>query len=175
MGKKCYFHVNDEGYVVEPVMIGNTRVCNPTVEIHHGWLLGNREDVIIRGELIPKNMNNDVDFVCLFYRTIKRIIFSGPMTIVFWDDGTKTKVRLHEEKGKKKGVYDKYTAVTWAMAKNYYGSRSQLEKRLRDICDDSKYDNMLVYTMLSALFGDPKKLDEYVNDALKIAEDYNEQ
>ena len=106
---------------------------------------------------------------------IDRVIFSGPMTIVFWRDGSKTTVRLHQEKGKKKAIYDKYTAITWAMAKKYYGSRSQLEKRLRDICDDSKYDNMLVFTMLVTLFGDTKKLDEYVNDALKLAEDYNEQ
>lgn len=175
MGKKCYFHVNDKGYIDEPVMIGNTRICNPTVEIVCYGHLKNKEDVIIRGNLLPKNMNNDADFVCLFYRTIKRIIFSGPMTIVFWDDGTKTKVRLHEEKGKKKGIYDKYTAVTWAMAKKYYGSRSQLEKRLRGICDDSKYDNMLVYTMLAALFGDTKKLDTYVEHALMGAEEYNEQ
>ena len=111
----------------------------------------------------------------IFSYFINRVIFSGPMTIVFWLDGSKTTVRLHQEKGKKKAIYDKYTAITWAMAKKYYGSRSQLEKRLRDICDDSKYDNMLVFTMLVTLFGDTKKLDEYVNDALKIAEDYNEQ
>ena len=111
----------------------------------------------------------------IFHYYINRVIFNGPMTIVFWNDGSKTTVRLHQEKGKKKAMYDKYAAITWTMAKKYYGSRSQLEKRLRNICDDSKYDNMLVYTMVSTLFGDSKRLDEYVENALEIAEDYNQK
>lgn len=174
MAKKCYFNVDDNGYIVEPIMIGGTRICNPTVEITHYGCLGKQEDIIIRGQLIPEEMGNVAGYTCLFSWTIKRIIFSGPMTIVFWKDGTKTKVRLHEEKGKKKAMYDQYTAVTWAMAKKYYGSRSQLEKRLRGICDDSKYDNLLVYTMLATLFGDTKRLDTYVEHALMGAEEYNE-
>lgn len=112
---------------------------------------------------------------CYFWYEITRVIFSGPMTIVFWYDGTKTKVRLYQEKGKKKVINDKFTAITWAMAKKYYGSRSQLEKRLRACSSDSKTDSLLVYTMLATLFGDPKKLDTFVENALKIAEDYNEK
>lgn len=111
----------------------------------------------------------------IFPYYIDRVIFSGPMTIVFWCDGTKTKVRLHQEKGKKKVVDNKFTAITWAMAKKYYGTRSQLEKRLRACSRSNRGDDFLVYAMLMTLFGDPQKLDEYVNDALKIAEYYNEQ
>lgn len=175
MTDKCYFHTDENGYIVEPVMIGSTRIYNPTVELVHNTLFDGTY-VSIRGDLYYEGMGNSSLITAnLFPWTIKRIIFSGPITIVFWGDGTKTKVRLHEEKGKKKAMYDKYTAVTWAMAKKYYGSRSQLEKRLRDIFDDSKYDNMLVYTMLSTIFGDSKKLDKYVDNALMDAEDYNQK
>ena len=153
-----------DGYKIEVTAIS---ICNePRL---------NAKRVILDGYAYPDKPIWDEHRKNYFGCYIDRVIFSGPMTIVFWYDGTKTKVRLHQEKGKKKAKFDKYTAITWAMAKKYYGSRSQLEKRLRDICDDSKYDNMLVFTMLVTLFGDTKKLDEYVNDALKIAEDYNEQ
>lgn len=137
----------------------------------------NAKHVVLEGYAYPNIRVSFDSFEAhnIFPYYIDRVVFSGPMTIVFWNDGTKTKVRVHEEKGKKKAIYDKYTAITWAMAKKYYGSRSQLEKRLRDICDDSKYDNMLVYTMVSTLFGDPKKLDEYVDNALNLAEDYNQK
>ena len=137
----------------------------------------NAKHVVLEGYAYP-NIRVSFDSFGIhniFPYYIDRVIFSGPMTIVFWSDGSKTTVRLHQEKSKKKAIYDKYTAITWAMAKKYYGSRSQLEKRLRDICDDTKYDNMLVYTMVSTLFGDPKKLDEYVDNALNLAEDHNQK
>lgn len=108
----------------------------------------------------------------IFPYFINRVIFSGPMTIVFWHDKTKTRVRLAE------GSHDdRANAIRWAMAKKYYGSRAQLEKRLGASrkFGDMWNDNASVYTILMTLFGDPKKLDEYVNDALKIAENYNEQ
>lgn len=108
----------------------------------------------------------------IFPHYIDRVIFSGPMTIIFWNDGTKTKVRLAE------GSFDdRANAIRWAMAKKYYRSRAKLEKLLGasrkfgDMWDD----NSGVYTILMTLFGDPKKLEEYVNDALKIAENYNEK
>lgn len=178
MAEKCYFHSDVDGYITEPVMIGGTRIYNPKlVEITNYGFMNSHTDIVIQGELCSGNMGNNHGnvFEPQFTWTITRLIFSGPMTIVFWNDGTKTTVRLHEEKGKRKAAYDKYTAITWAMAKKHYGSRSQLEKRLRDICDDSKYDNMLVFTMLATLFGDTKKLDTYVEHALMGAEDYNEK
>lgn len=153
-----------DGYKIEVVAIS---ICNePRL---------NAKRVTLDGYAYPNKLVSDEYRDNYFGFYIDRVIFSGPMTIVFWRDGSKTTVRLHQEKGKKKAIYDKYTAITWAMAKKYYGSRSQLEKRLRDICDGSKYDNMLVFTMLVTLFGDTKKLDEYVNDALNLAEDYNEK
>lgn len=150
-----------DGYTIEVVAIS---MCDePRL---------NAKRVILDGYAYPNKLVWDEYRGNYFGCYIDRVIFSGPMTIVFWYDGTKTKVRLAD------GSHDdRANAIRWAMAKKYYGSRAQLEKRLGasrkfgDMWDD----NAGVYTILMTLFGDPKKLDEYVNDALKIAEDYNEQ
>ena len=132
----------------------------------------NAKRVILDGYAYPHKMIWDEYHDNYFSRYIDRVIFSGPMTVVFWYDGTKTKVRLA-----KGSDDDRANAIRWAMAKKHYGSRAQLEKRLGasrkfgDMWDD----NAGVYTILMTLFGDPKKLDEYVNDALEIAEDYNQK
>lgn len=55
----------------------------------------------------------------------KKIIHSGPCTIVFWEDNTKTVVRLEDGK-----EYDEYAAFTAALAKKVYGSNSQVHKIL---------------------------------------------
>lgn len=56
---------------------------------------------------------------------VKKIIHSGPCTIVFWEDNTKTVVRLEEGK-----EYDEYAAFTAALAKKCYGSNSKVHKIL---------------------------------------------
>lgn len=59
-------------------------------------------------------------------RTIpERIIKSGPATIVFWADGTKTVVKCAEGTEP-----DDYTAFCAALAKKVYGSNSALKKAM---------------------------------------------
>lgn len=70
--------------------------------------------------------DNDVTFVpTRLVPKVKKIIHSGPCTIVFWEDNTKTVVRLEEGK-----EYDEYAAFTAALAKKCYGSNSQVHKIL---------------------------------------------
>ena len=52
-----------------------------------------------------------------------RIIYNNPATIVFWNDGTKTVVKL--AKGEK---FNKYYAFCAALAKRIYGTNSALTK-----------------------------------------------
>lgn len=56
---------------------------------------------------------------------VKKIIHSGPCTVVFWEDNTKTIVRLEEGK-----EYDEYAAFTAALAKKVYGNNSKVHKIL---------------------------------------------
>ena len=99
---------------------------------------------------------------------IEKLIFNGPATIVFWDDGTKTVVKLKE--GSKKSSNDHRIALMWAMAKKFIGSRSQLEKRLKYArANKAKNDNGTVYTILMTIFDDPKNLEAYISEALEHA------
>ena len=54
---------------------------------------------------------------------VKRIIHSGPCTIVFWEDDTKTVVRCSEN-----DIYDEYSAFCSALAIKLYGTNSHLKK-----------------------------------------------
>lgn len=57
---------------------------------------------------------------------VKKIIKSGPCTIVIWQDNTKTIVRLRE--GEKD---DEYTAFSAAVVKKLYGSNSAVTKKIK--------------------------------------------
>lgn len=56
----------------------------------------------------------------------KRIVFSGPKTIVFWYDGTKTIVSCAEDE-----AYDPYNAFCAALAKKMFGSTSAAKAYLK--------------------------------------------
>lgn len=56
----------------------------------------------------------------------EKILVSGPATIVFWKDGTKTVVKLSEG-----DHYDEYTAYCIALTKKLCGSNSKIKSILR--------------------------------------------
>lgn len=57
-------------------------------------------DILATGGLIQGSIhpfgNDDREFVGVISYNIKRVIFNGPATIVFWADGTKTVVKCQE-------------------------------------------------------------------------------
>ena len=61
----------------------------------------------------------------------ERIIHSGPATIVFWNDKTKTVVKCSEN-----DIYDEYEAFCAALAIKMFGSNSHLKKMIRDRAED---------------------------------------
>lgn len=56
---------------------------------------------------------------------LKKVIFSGPKTIVLWGDGTKTIVSCGEGE-----TYDHYTGFCAAVVKKLFGSTTQAKKVL---------------------------------------------
>lgn len=178
MDEKIYFSIDVDGYINEPVMIGNTRLALARVKRIDRGVEGfdrmHHTSITIEGDLFPWRAANLVGRACnSFPWTVDRVIFSGPVTIVFWNDKTKTVVRLAED-----CFDDRYEAIRWAMAKKFFGTRTQLEKRLAAgrshtiLWDDSA----VVYTILMMLFNsEPKELDKYVAAAVEMAEDYREQ
>lgn len=56
---------------------------------------------------------------------IEKIIFNPPATIVFWDDGEKTVVKCKESE-----EFDYECGLAFAIAKRYFGSRSEFKKAI---------------------------------------------
>ena len=88
------------------------------------------KNYILEGKKMPIRTGIDYElkgftFVPVYKYEVKKIVHSGPCTIVFWEDNTKTVVRLEEGKD-----YDEYAAFTAALAKKCYGSNSQVHKIL---------------------------------------------
>lgn len=101
---------------------------------------------------------------------VSKVYFNGPATIILWKDGEKTVVRI--SKSDKKTKSDRRIAVMWALAKRYFGSRSQLEKRLRDARDyGAKNDNATVRSLLVALFKSTKNLDDFIDKIVSMAKE----
>lgn len=100
--------------------------------------------------------------------TYKKIYFNGPVTVILWEDGSKTIVRI--PKNDKKTKDDKRIAIMWALAKRYFGSRNQLEKRLADArAYGTKNDNATIRSILVTIFKHPKYLDEYILEMINSA------
>lgn len=100
--------------------------------------------------------------------TYKKIYFNGPVTVILWEDGSKTIVRI--PKNDKKTKDDKRIAIMWALAKRYFGSRNQLEKRLADArAYGTKNDNATIRSILVTIFKHPKYLDECILEMIDSA------
>lgn len=60
---------------------------------------------------------------------ISRIFVNGPATIVWWNDGTKTVVKISED-DIKDDKFDVYTAVAYALAKKHFGTNSAFKRKI---------------------------------------------
>lgn len=66
--------------------------------------------------------------------TPKRILRSGPATIVFWEDGTKTIVKFCAGETEDSA----YAAFTAALAIKIFGSNSKLKKMVKTLTEEQK-------------------------------------
>ena len=64
---------------------------------------------------------------------VKRIIFNNPYTIVFWEDGTKTKVKCADDV-----PFDEMTGFVWAYCKKVFGDGYQ--NRIRNTIKEFKVE-----------------------------------
>ena len=62
--------------------------------------------------------------------TPDRVLFSGPATIVFWPDGTKTVVKCAEGDVL---FFDRKTAIMWCFMKKIFGTTSHVNKMLDEL------------------------------------------
>jgi hypothetical protein len=57
---------------------------------------------------------------------IKKVIFNNPATIVYWEDGTKTVVKVAEG-----DVFDEEAGVAMAHMRKIYGNRKNFKHKLK--------------------------------------------
>lgn len=58
---------------------------------------------------------------------ITKVVFNPPATVVMWDDGTKTVVKAMEG-----DEFSEELGLAMAVARRYFGSRSQLKKTVKE-------------------------------------------
>lgn len=86
------------------------------------------------------DVDDDFDPPCWGIPDIRRVIFSGPATIVFWEDNTKTIVKCM--KGER---FERYAGFAAACMKKMFGSTSRAKSIMNEFaeeqlpnCDDDK-------------------------------------
>lgn len=108
------------------------------------WKDNNREpsvwydttaNAITSGTIASVNIPIDKSFWTIVRKTrnnpIKKVIFNGPATIVFWDDGTKTIVKCS-----KNDSYDREKGLAMAIAKYCLGNNGKLNSVFKKFLKD---------------------------------------
>lgn len=91
---------------------------------------------------------------------IKKVVFNGPATIVFWTDGTKTIVKCAE--GDK---YDRKVALLYAIAKKKFGNNSRVHKEIDPFASsNAQRVAILKYILAKDGFDIDKIMDDLVCD-----------
>lgn len=83
-------------------------------------------NIIVDEKARPKMHYNTMYLGISEFYEPEKILVSGPATIVFWKDGTKTIVKLSEG-----DHYDEYTAYCIALTKKLCGSNSKIKSILK--------------------------------------------
>lgn len=87
---------------------------------------------------------------------INRIIVNGPATIVFWEDGTKTVVKISDA-DMDGGKYDIYAGVSYAIGKKLFGSNSAFK---REVDRKTKHLSPAQKNPHESILGDRKRGDK---------------
>ena len=100
-------------------------MCNTFNELVSEEVLQYLEsDIMITAELAKQQLNS-IYGVPKFNNppTIKKVHFSGPMTVVIWEDGTKTLVKCSEN-----DFFDCEKGLAMAIVKKMYGNDNSFHK-----------------------------------------------
>lgn len=72
---------------------------------------------------------------------IKKVIFNDPATIVFWDDGSKTVVKAHDE------PFDPEKGLAMAISKKFLGNKGNYYNEFKKWLPEEEEDNDLFLSM----------------------------
>ena len=93
---------------------------------------------------------------------IDHVIFNGPATIVFWNDGTKTVVKCADGEH-----YDKRVAIMWCIIKKNFGSVSSINKNLDKLIDDAEYHGTCSKSAYNIHGAEIVIDDKYITNSIK--------
>lgn len=82
-------------------------------------------------DYIPNRPGTSFFLPCLLSRSILKVIFNDPATIVFWCDGTKTVVKCQEN-----DKYDKMTGLAMAISKKAFGNKGRYYDIFKKWCEE---------------------------------------
>jgi hypothetical protein len=83
---------------------------------------------------------------------IKKVIFSGPCTIILWNDGTKTIVRCGPD-----DEFDKEKGIAMCILKKMFGSSHQMSKWMKEQIGEEEEEQG--FKLPPLFYADGKKID----------------
>ncbi|MBO7449774.1 MAG: hypothetical protein J6U54_05335 [Clostridiales bacterium] len=107
----------------------NLETISPNPYTYSGW------DFTLRGASVVPN--------------IKKVIFNYPATIVLWEDGTKTVVKVKEDE-----EFDEWAGLAFCICKKLYGD--QFHKIFRKYCDpavEQKKEALALFDVVKKITG----------------------
>lgn len=84
---------------------------------------------------------------------IKKVIFSGPCTIIMWNDGTKTIVRCGPD-----DEFDKEKGIAMCILKKMFGSSHQMSKWMKEQIGEEEEEEQ-GFKLPPFFYADDKKID----------------
>lgn len=109
--------------------------------INHGYV----DTDILSWYPIHQYCMNDVNCINEIYsrrkHEIKKVIFNGPATIVFWGDGTKTVVKCSKD-----DEFDPEKGLAMAIAKKFFGNENGYSKNIKKWTDKYEEANISIDT-----------------------------
>lgn len=101
--------------------------------INHGYV----DTDILSWYPIHQYCMNDVNCINEIYsrrkHEIKKVIFNGPATVVYWEDGTKTVVKCSKD-----DEFDPEKGLAMAIAKKFFGNENGYSKNIKKWTDTYK-------------------------------------
>ena len=108
---------------------------------NHGYV----DTDIISWYPIHQYCMNDVNCINEIYsrrkHEIKKVIFNGPATVVYWGDGTKTVVKCSKD-----DEFDPEKGLAMAIAKKFFGNENGYSKNIKKWTDEYEKTNISIDT-----------------------------
>ena len=136
----------------------NPHKADPTIAFHYNqlapWLGDNQktsDEALLRYIKYLDTKQSVFSDAVSSIPEIKSVIYSGPATIVFWEDGTKTVVKCNNEK------FDSEKGLSMAFSKKMFGNKGNYYKVFKKwLPKEEKSESADIIKDISSKIGKPK-------------------